>query len=72
MKILITGSNGLLGQKILHKLRVDKTVKLIDETLKAEKDQTIRENQEPLSQAPPIMFFKNINIIVKWITKVNS
>ena len=29
MKILITGSNGLLGQKILHKLRVDKTVKLI-------------------------------------------
>ncbi len=29
MKILITGSNGLLGQKLLHKLRVDNTVELI-------------------------------------------
>lgn len=29
MKILITGSNGLLGQKLLHKLRVDNSVNLI-------------------------------------------
>ena len=29
MKVLITGSNGLLGQKLLHKLRVDKSVELI-------------------------------------------
>lgn len=29
MKILITGSNGLLGQKLLHKLRSDNTVSLI-------------------------------------------
>ena len=29
MKILITGSNGLLGQKILHKLSNDSSVKLI-------------------------------------------
>jgi dTDP-4-dehydrorhamnose reductase len=29
MKILITGSNGLLGQKLLHKLRVDNLVDLI-------------------------------------------
>ena len=29
MKILITGSNGLLGQKILHKLRIDDRVELI-------------------------------------------
>ena len=29
MKILITGSNGLLGQKLLHKLRVDNTFELI-------------------------------------------
>ena len=29
MKVLITGSNGLLGQKILHKLRIDNTVDLI-------------------------------------------
>ena len=29
MKVLITGSNGLLGQKLLHKLRVDNTVDLI-------------------------------------------
>ena len=29
MKILITGSNGLLGQKLLHKLRIDDTVELI-------------------------------------------
>ena len=29
MKILITGSNGLLGQKILHKLRVDKNIDLV-------------------------------------------
>ena len=29
MKILITGSNGLLGQKLLHKLRRDNTVRLI-------------------------------------------
>ena len=29
MKILITGSNGLLGQKLLHKLRVDNSVELI-------------------------------------------
>ena len=29
MNILITGSNGLLGQKLLHKLRVDNTVELI-------------------------------------------
>ena len=28
MKILITGSNGLLGQKLLHKLRLDKNVEL--------------------------------------------
>jgi dTDP-4-dehydrorhamnose reductase len=29
MKILITGSNGLLGQKLLHKLSVDNSVELI-------------------------------------------
>jgi len=29
MRVLITGSNGLLGQKILHKLRQDSSVKLI-------------------------------------------
>ena len=29
MKILITGSNGLLGQKLLDKLRVDNTIDLI-------------------------------------------
>ena len=29
MKILITGSNGLLGQKILHKLRLDNDIDLI-------------------------------------------
>ena len=29
MKILITGSNGLLGQKLLHKLRLDNSVNLI-------------------------------------------
>ena len=29
MKILITGSNGLLGQKLLHKLRVDNNIDLI-------------------------------------------
>ena len=28
MKILITGSNGLLGQKLLHKLRLDKDIDL--------------------------------------------
>ena len=29
MKVLITGSNGLLGQKLLHKLRVDDEIELI-------------------------------------------
>ena len=29
MKVLITGSNGLLGQKLLHKLKNDKLVNLI-------------------------------------------
>ena len=29
MKILITGSNGLLGQKLLHKLRLDSSVQLV-------------------------------------------
>ena len=29
MKVLITGSNGLLGQKLLHKLRKDTSVELI-------------------------------------------
>ena len=29
MKILITGSNGLLGQKLLHKLRIDENIELI-------------------------------------------
>ena len=29
MKILVTGSNGLLGQKLLHKLRKDSSVELI-------------------------------------------
>jgi len=29
MKLLITGSNGLLGQKLLHKLRLDSSVHLI-------------------------------------------
>ena len=29
MKILITGSNGLLGQKLLHKLRKDKSVEVV-------------------------------------------
>ena len=33
MRVLITGSNGLLGQKLLHKLRVDKTVELIATSL---------------------------------------
>ena len=28
MKVLITGSNGLLGQKLLHKLRKDPSVEL--------------------------------------------
>ena len=28
MKILITGSNGLLGQMLLHKLRLDKNIEL--------------------------------------------
>ena len=28
MKVLITGSNGLLGQKLLHKLRIDSSVEL--------------------------------------------
>jgi len=29
MKVLITGSNGLLGQKLVHKLRIDELVELI-------------------------------------------
>ena len=29
MKVLITGSNGLLGQKLLHKLRKDDSVELV-------------------------------------------
>ena len=29
MKVLITGSNGLLGQKLLHKLRVTSSINLI-------------------------------------------
>ena len=29
MKILITGSNGLLGQKLLHKLRLDSSIQLV-------------------------------------------
>ena len=29
MKVLITGSNGLLGQKLLHKLRVDEEINLV-------------------------------------------
>ncbi|GIS08193.1 MAG: hypothetical protein CM15mP112_03050 [Flavobacteriales bacterium] len=29
MKVLITGSNGLLGQKLLHKLREDDSVELV-------------------------------------------
>ena len=29
MKVLLTGCNGLLGQKILHKLRIDSTVELV-------------------------------------------
>ena len=33
MKILITGSNGLLGQKLLHKLRIDTNVELIATSL---------------------------------------
>ena len=33
MKVLITGSNGLLGQKILHKLRFDNSIDLIATSL---------------------------------------
>ena len=33
MKILITGSNGLLGQKLLHKLIIDTNVELIATSL---------------------------------------
>ena len=29
MRVLITGSNGLLGQKLVHKLRIDESVELI-------------------------------------------
>ena len=29
MRVLITGSNGLLGQKLVHKLRIDELVELI-------------------------------------------
>ena len=42
MKILITGSNGLLGQKLLHKLRQDFSVELIA-TSKGENRVSIKE-----------------------------
>ena len=29
MKVIITGSNGLLGQKLIHKLREDDSVELV-------------------------------------------
>ena len=33
MKVLVTGSNGLLGQKLLYKLKVDNTIDLIATSL---------------------------------------
>ncbi len=48
MKILVTGSNGLLGQKLLHKLRIDKSVELIA-TSKGDNRVTIKEGYTYLS-----------------------
>ncbi|OUV74694.1 MAG: NAD(P)-dependent oxidoreductase [Flavobacteriales bacterium TMED123] len=42
MKILITGSNGLLGQKLLYKLRIDDSVDLVA-TSKGENRVTVRD-----------------------------
>ena len=42
MKILITGSNGLLGQKLLHKLRLDDRVELVA-TSKGENRVSVKE-----------------------------
>ena len=42
MKILITGSNGLLGQKLLYKLRIDDSVDLVA-TSKGENRVSVRD-----------------------------
>ncbi|MAR39935.1 MAG: NAD(P)-dependent oxidoreductase [Flavobacteriales bacterium] len=48
MKILVTGSNGLLGQKLIHKLRTDKSVELIASS-KGSNRLTIKEGYTYLS-----------------------
>ena len=48
MKVLITGSNGLLGQKLLQKLRVDNSVELIA-TSKGENRVTEKEGYKYIS-----------------------
>ena len=70
MKILVTGSNGLLGQKLLHKLRIDKSVELIA-TSKGNNRITIKEGYTYLSldvtnniQVEEIIFSEKPDIII--------
>ena len=77
MKILVTGSNGLLGQKLLHKLRIDKSVELIA-TSKGNNRITIKEGYTYLSldvtnniQVEEIIFSEKPDIIINTAAMTN-
>ena len=77
MKILVTGSNGLLGQKLLHKLRIDKSVELIA-TSKGDNRVTIKEGYTYLSldvtnnsQVEEILYSEKPDVIINTAAMTN-
>ena len=77
MKILVTGSNGLLGQKLLHKLRIDKSLELIA-TSKGDNRVTIKEGYTYLSldvtnksQVEEIIYSKKPDVIINTAAMTN-
>lgn len=77
MKILVTGSNGLLGQKLLHKLRIDKSLELIA-TSKGDNRVTIKEGYTYLSldvtnnsQVEEIIYSEKPDVIINTAAMTN-
>ena len=77
MKVLITGSNGLLGQKLLHKLRVDNSVELITTSI-GENRVTEKEGYKYISlditnkqQLEEVIYSEKPNVIINTAAMTN-
>ena len=77
MKVLITGSNGLLGQKLLHKLRKDTSVELVATSIGdnrvSEKDgyKYLSLDITKKSEVENIIFFEKPDVIINTAAMTN-